>query len=48
MVKTNYIKKIEKGDNVTRFWCTLKNLDLAKGFFLKKNGPKSSHYEKKN
>jgi hypothetical protein len=27
MVKKDYVKKIEKGDNVIRFWYTLKNLD---------------------
>jgi hypothetical protein len=27
MVKKDYVKKTEKGDDVTRFWYTLKNLD---------------------
>jgi hypothetical protein len=28
MVKKDHVKKIEKGDVVTRFWYTLRNLDL--------------------
>jgi hypothetical protein len=27
MVKKDQVKKIEKGDAVTRFWYTLRNLD---------------------
>jgi hypothetical protein len=28
MVKKDYVKKTENGDTMTRFWYTLKNLDL--------------------
>jgi hypothetical protein len=29
MIKKNWVKKIEKGDIVTIFWYTLKNLHLV-------------------
>jgi hypothetical protein len=31
MVKYDYVKELKKGDNVTLFWYSLKNLDLGIG-----------------
>jgi hypothetical protein len=34
MVKKDQVKKIKKGDVVTRFWYTLKNLDPSCGYHM--------------
>ncbi len=37
MVKKDHVKKTEKGDVMTRFWYTLKNLDLLNCLIMNNN-----------